>query len=116
MSTHAAIPWEEDGRRECRVCGRPITPAGAYPVLHAGEQYRPSPPLREDAPGFAAALRAAQAAITDVPAEAGDDDKLRAVVEGIYRAGLIIRRPRRATRSLTGGVAGGAEQHTSEAA
>lgn len=112
MSAHAAIPWEEDGRRECRVCGRPITPAGAYPVLHTGEQYSPTPPLREDAPGFAAALQAARSAITDVPVEADDDDKLRAVVEGIYRAGLIIRRPRRATRSLTGGV----EHHASEAA
>jgi hypothetical protein len=98
MAAHAAIPWEEDGRRECRVCGGPITPADAYPVLHSGEQYPPTPPLREDAPGFAAALKAAEAAMTHVPNEAGDDDKMRAVVEGIYRAGLITRRPRRTTR------------------
>ena len=100
MSAHAAIPWVEDGRRECRVCGRPITPADVYPVLHADEKYRPTPPLREDEPGFAAALRAARAAITDVPEEAAADDKLRAVVEGIYRAGLITRRPRRSTRGI----------------
>ena len=97
MAAHAAIPWEEDGRRECRVCGRPITPADEYPVLHSDEQYSPTPPLREDAPGFAAALQAARTAMTHLPTEAGDDDKMRAVVEGIYRAGLITRRPRRAS-------------------
>lgn len=98
MPAHAAIPWEEDGHRECRVCGRPITPAGVFPVLHSGEQYTPTPPLRDDAPGFAAALKAARAAMTHLPEEADDTDKLRAVVEAIYQAGLITRRPRPASR------------------
>jgi len=94
MSAHTAIPWEEDGRRECRVCGLPITPVGVEPARHRGERFAPTAPRREDAPGFAAALQAAQAAMTGLPGDAGDEDKTRAAVEAIYRAGLIMRRPR----------------------
>lgn len=92
-----AVEWRENGRWECRTCGRPLAlqPGGApvRPIRHRGDHRSVAvTPEPADAPVFGLALDLARQAVTELPAAATDDERARAVVEAVYAAGLLRRR------------------------
>jgi hypothetical protein len=91
---HQAIEWHEDGQRECRRCGTPIT--GWGPALrHRGEAVRPAviPPADKAAVHELTELGAR--ALADMWTDrCTDTDRARVIVEAFYRAGALNTRRR----------------------
>ncbi|MFI9845136.1 hypothetical protein ACIHFD_49515 [Nonomuraea sp. NPDC051941] len=96
-----AVEWQEDGRYECRNCGRRLATndAGALeqPVRHAGEPRRSLTPAAADAAAFARAIDLGEHAAAQLPDISSRDEIVRAVVEDLYRAGMLRRTPARST-------------------
>ncbi|WP_433542049.1 hypothetical protein ACQP10_37820 (plasmid) [Streptosporangium sandarakinum] len=101
MSRRCAHPveWQEDGRYECRNCGRRLA-VDAYnrlqrPVRHRGEPPRTVRPAPADAAAFSLALDLGERIADQLPDLSSREELVRAVVEEIYRAGLLRRTPLR---------------------
>jgi hypothetical protein len=94
---HVPVSTLVDGVVECRICGLRVY---GYPghLRHEGETdtYRPINASPEDRAAVARAREAARRAAPDQAALAD------AVVDALYRQGLLRRRPSRTALSLTG--------------
>ncbi|MFD9947669.1 hypothetical protein ACFWYW_46615 [Nonomuraea sp. NPDC059023] len=92
-----AIEWHEDGEYECRTCGAPLATDRhgtlERPVRHRGERRRPLTPALADADAFSRAIDVAEHAANLLPDICSREEIVRAVVEDIYRAGLLRRTP-----------------------
>lgn len=95
MSRHRAIDQRnDDGSRECRVCGGELV--GEGPILrHEGEDVVVVAPERADARSFGAAVDAVEAALHAAPHGASQDDVAREVAQQLYLGGFLRRAPRR---------------------
>jgi hypothetical protein len=94
---HVPVSTLVDGVVECRICGRRVY---GYPghLYHEDEAevYRPIKATREDRAAVTRARAAARAAAPDQAALAD------AVVDALYRQGLLRKHPARTALSLTG--------------
>ncbi|MET7335965.1 hypothetical protein [Nonomuraea sp. NPDC005650] len=93
-----AVIWCEDGNYECRNCGRPLaddprTGVPIQPARHRGEPRRQLTPTRQDAPAFARALEVGEHAANQLPEISTREEIVRAVVEEMYRAGMLRKVP-----------------------
>jgi len=83
-------------RRECAVCGLPVTGAD-NDLRHLGEERRveviPSP---SDVPTFTEAERAGHAALQSLSERASDAERSRAVIEALYANGMLRQARKRA--------------------
>jgi len=81
-------------RRECAVCGRPVTGAD-NDLRHLGEERAieviPSPAAE---PAFTAAVQTGATALRRLSERASDDERSRAVIEALLRDGLIAANAR----------------------
>lgn len=77
---------------ECRICGKAVV-GESDTLRHAGETIAIIVPAAVDLPGFTAAIDAGKTRAHLVPDDASLEDHVRAVVEGVYLAGLLRRRP-----------------------
>jgi hypothetical protein len=97
--SHQAVEWvSEDGRRECRICPRPLI--GIGPTLRHHDEavrHRQPDPAMADAVADAViiAARALETMLTE--ARANDLDRARAVIDALEEAGALA--PRRRWRS-----------------
>lgn len=92
MHDHRAILYDNDGRQECRVCGKRVLVDGEQ-VRHVGEAVTIIVPSKADAKTFRAAIEAGQHRLSLLPDTASLEERSRAVVEGIYMRGLLRRIP-----------------------
>lgn len=94
-----ATAWQEDGTWECRNCGNPLVVDAAgrlvEPVRHRGEQRRPLTPAPADTAAFGRAIDLGENAANQLPEISSREEIARAVVEELYRAGLLRRVPSR---------------------
>jgi hypothetical protein len=89
---HQAIEWTEDGQRECRRCGTPIT--GWGPALrHLGEAVRPATIPSTDKDAIHRLTELGARALADMWTDrCTDRDRARVIVEAFYQAGALNTR------------------------
>jgi len=79
-------------RRECRTCGRDVIGTGDT-LRHYGEEIVPVFADPPDERAFSRAMSLAESATRGLPADAPADDRGRRIVEALYVAGWLRRRP-----------------------
>ncbi|MGW0486195.1 hypothetical protein [Nonomuraea sp. NPDC003214] len=96
-----AVEWLEGDTWECRNCGGPLATDRngqlSEPVRHRGELRRALTPAKADAAAFGRAVDVGEHAANALPEISSREEIARAVVEELYRAGLLRRTPAKIT-------------------